>query len=168
MVVLTLVTQQNGKTIYFEEPIPRVDFMKLISCSLYNRWDNLKREGSATLGDNNDAKSITLPVGQVLPGHYNLERIALEIGNLFIKYNYKLETEINQPLGQLVIKNSGSTPIELDRDLAGLLGIGRKLKFINFIKRLRSPTAYFIHCDLIDKQKNLFNGKRSISWPLLM
>jgi len=124
MVFLTIVTQQNGETIYFEEPILRVDFMKLISCSLYNSGDNLKREGSITLGDNNDAKNITLPVGQVLPGYYNLERITLEIGNLFIKYNYKLETEINQPLGQLVIKNSGSRPIELDRDLAVCLVLG--------------------------------------------
>jgi len=49
MVVLTIVTQENSKTIYFEEPIPKVHFMKLISCSLFNSWDNLKREGSATL-----------------------------------------------------------------------------------------------------------------------
>jgi len=30
-----------------------------------------------------------------------------------------------------------------------------------FVKRFTAPTTYFIHCDLIDKQKNLFNGKRS-------
>jgi len=24
-----------------------------------------------------------------------------------------------------------------------------------------SPTTYFIHCDLIDRRKNLFNGKKS-------
>jgi len=143
MVVLTIVAQKNGETIYFEEPIPRVDFMKLISCSLYNSWDTLKREGSATLGDKN--KDIALSVGKLLPGHYSLERIAREIDNLFAKYNYKLETEINQPLGQLVIRNSGLRPIELDRDLAGLLGIGRNLKFITFVKRLTAPTSYFIH-----------------------
>jgi len=27
------------------------------------------------------------------PGHYNLESLAKEIGDLFTKYNYKLETE---------------------------------------------------------------------------
>jgi len=36
MVVLTIVAQQNGETILFEKPMPRVDFMKLISSSLYN------------------------------------------------------------------------------------------------------------------------------------
>ena len=33
MVVLTIVTQKNGETVYFDEPIPQVHFMKLISCS---------------------------------------------------------------------------------------------------------------------------------------
>ena len=39
MVVLAIVTE----TIYFGEPIPKVHFMKLISCSLYNSWDTLKK-----------------------------------------------------------------------------------------------------------------------------
>ena len=81
---------------------------------------------------------------------------------MFDKYNYKhLKTEINQPAGQLVIKNFGGKPIELDRDLANLLGIGRKLKLITVVKGLLSPTTYFVHCNLIDTHKNLFNGKRS-------
>jgi len=76
-----------------------------------------------------------------------------------------LKTAINQPLGQLVIRNfgSGAKPIEFDRDLAYMLGIGRKFPAYSFafVKKLGSPATYFIHCDLIDKQKNLFNGKRS-------
>jgi len=88
--------------------------------------------------------------------------MAKKIDGLFDNYGYKqLETEINQPVGQLVIKNFGGKPIELDRDLAGLLGIGRKLNLITFVKRFTVPTTYFIHCDLIDTERNLFNGKRS-------
>jgi len=34
MVVLTIVTQKNGETVYFDDPITKVDFMKLISCTL--------------------------------------------------------------------------------------------------------------------------------------
>jgi len=105
MVVLTIVTQQNGGTIYFEKPIPKVHFMKLVSSSLYNSWDTLKKEGSASLGDKN--KDIPLSVSKLLPGHYNLESMAKEIKGLFAKYKYDLVTEINQPLGQLVIKNFG-------------------------------------------------------------
>ena len=106
MVVLTIVTQENGGTIYFEDPIPKVHFMKLISCSLYNSWDTLKKEGSATLGDKDKDKALS--VSKLLPGHYSLERMAKEIEGLFAKYNYKLlETAINQPVGQLVIRNFG-------------------------------------------------------------
>ena len=50
MVVLTIVKQNNGETVYFD-PIPKVHFMKLISCSLFNSWYTLKNEGSASLGD---------------------------------------------------------------------------------------------------------------------
>ena len=96
--------------------------MKLISCSLFNSWDTLKKEGSATLGDKDKDKALS--VSKLLPGHYSLERIAKEIDGLFGKYNYKLETAINQPIGQLVIRNFGQKPIELDRDLANFLGIG--------------------------------------------
>jgi len=160
MVVLTIVTQQNGRTIYFENPIPKVHFMKLIFCSLYNSWDTLRKEGSVFLGDKNKDKALS--VSKLPPGHYNLERMSKQIDGLFDRYGYKqLETEINQPLGQLVIRNFGAKPIELDRDLAGLLGIGRKLALTTFVKRFTYPTTYFIHCDLVDKQKNLFNGKRS-------
>ena len=111
------------------------------------------------MGDKN--KDRALSVSKITPGHYNLESLAKEINDLFAKYSYELETDINKPAGQLVIKNFGLKPIELDRDLAGLLGIGRKLNLITFVKRLTAPTTYFIHCNLIDKERNLFNGKRS-------
>ena len=88
--------------------------------------------------------------------------MAKEIHSLFNIYECRqLEAEINQPVGQLVIKNFGAKPIELDNDLANFLGIRRKLQIITFVKRLTSPTTYFIHCDLIDKEQNLFNSKKS-------
>ena len=112
MVVLTIATQENGETIYFEDPIPKVHFMKLISCSLFNSWDTLKKEGSASLGDKDKDKALS--ISKLLPGHYNLESLAKEIDGLFDKYGYKqLETEINQPVGQLVIKTFEAKPIEL-------------------------------------------------------
>jgi len=136
--------------------------MKLISCSFFNSWDTLKKEGSATLGDKDKDKALS--ISKLLPGRYSLERMAKEIDGLFVKYGYKqLKTAINQPVGNLVIRNFGQKPIELDRDLADLLGIGRKLMplTITFVKRLTAPTTYFIHCDLLDKERNLLNGKRT-------
>ena len=100
MVVLTIVTQKNGETEYFDEPIPQVHFMKLISCSLYNSCHTLKREGRAELGD--EKKDPTVSFSKIPPGHYNLEGVTKVIDGLFEKYQYhQLETEINTPVAIL-------------------------------------------------------------------
>ena len=44
--------------------------------------------------------------------------------------------------------------------LLQLLGI-QGILFSTFVKRLTSPSTYFVHCDLIDKRQNLLNGKPS-------
>jgi len=48
-----------------------------------------------------------------------------------------------------------------DDDLKGLVGVDRATAKRTTKINLSSPTTYFIHCDLVDKQKNLFNGKMS-------
>ena len=85
-----------------------------------------------------------------------------KITTLFSELFYDgLIAEANTPLGQLVIKNIGKSQINLDHDLAKLFGTGQNLPLITNIKRVITTTAYFIHCDLIDKNNNLFNAKRS-------
>ena len=54
----------------------------------------------------------------------------------------------------------GQNNITFSNSLLQLLRIQRLLLF-TFVKRLNSPTTYFIHCDLIDKRQNLLNGKPS-------
>ena len=49
MVLLTIVRQKNAETDYFDKTIPQVHFMKLIACSFYNSWHNLKNEGSLSI-----------------------------------------------------------------------------------------------------------------------
>jgi len=90
MVVLTIVAKNNGETVYFEEPIPRVHFIRLLSCSLYHSWHNLKR--FTELGAK-DASATN--VSKILLVHYTLESLGKEIGGLFAKYDHKLETETN-------------------------------------------------------------------------
>ena len=73
MVVLTIVTQKNGDTIYFDTPLRKVHFMKLLSCSLYNSWDTIK--GSSLSLDDRKLN----PSGEVskLPaGNYDLDSLA--------------------------------------------------------------------------------------------
>ena len=87
MVVLTIVTQKNGETIYFDQPFPKVHFMKLLSCSLYNSWDTIKNEVSAGLDDrqlNPNGK-----ISKLAAGHYDLDSLAKKITNLFSELSYK-------------------------------------------------------------------------------
>ena len=105
-------------------------------------------------------KDPSVSVGRIPAGHYNLESMAKEIEKIFILYKYKLDSKINNPFGQLEITNTGTKPINLDRDLAELFGIGRKLNNKTIVKYLRYPTAYFIHCDLIDRN-NSFNKEKT-------
>ena len=159
MVVITIVTQKNGGTVYFDTPIPKVHFMKLLSCSLYNSWDTING-GSAALDDRNLNPSGK--VSKLAAGHYDLDSLAKEITNLFLKLPYDgLIAETNSPLGQLVIKNTGTSRISLDDNLVKLFGTGNTLPMLTNIKHVMKTTAYFIHCDLIDKNNNLLNGKRS-------
>ena len=107
--MLTIVTPKNGDTIYFNQPFPKVHFMKLLSCSLYNSWDMLKNGGSAGLDDRNLNPSGT--VSKLAAGHYDLDRLAKKITNVFSELFYDgLIAEANTPLGQLVIKNTGTEP----------------------------------------------------------
>jgi len=41
------------------------------------------------------------------------------------------------------------------------MGTDTALGSKTYIKKLNSPSAYFIHCDLIDPKNNFFNGKRT-------
>ena len=157
MVVLTIVTQNNGEPVYFDPPLPKVHFMKLLACSIYNSWDTLKNPGSAAL--DNRLLNPTEKIHKLPPGHYDLDSLAKGMTDLFLSLPYDgVITETNSPLGQLVIKSERQ--ITLDNDLTKLFGTQRLL-LETAIKRVITTTAYYIHCDLIDGNQNLFNGKRS-------
>ena len=76
-----------------------------------------------------------------------------------IKSNIKLIAETNTQIGSLVINNPDN--LRFSVNLVELLGVNPSLAQITTIKRLNSPTTYFIHCDLVDKRQNLVNGKPS-------
>ena len=160
MVVLTIVTQKNGEPVYFDPPIPKVHFMKLLACCIYNSWDTVKKEGSAALQDRKLNPSGI--ISKLPAGNYTLDVLAKKITNLFLKFHYDgLIAETNSPVGQLVLKNIGESNIGLDKDLAELLETEQFFPLMKIIQRVIKTTAYFIHCDLIDGNQNLFNGKRS-------
>ena len=159
MVILTVVTKENPHTVYFEpQPIQKPSYIRLLSCSLYNSWFNLKEEGAITLLDTVEKPfKVTF-----LPGHYTLDALASEIRNSLNKHRVPLQTDVNTIVGQLVITNPQFKKIVIDSNLGNLLNLNSfTLEFKTFIKKLNSETTYYIHCDLLDKEQNLLNGKPS-------
>ena len=159
MVVITLVTKKNGETIFLDQAIPQVHFMKLISCSLYNSWDTLKKQSTAIMGEGTKPlDSETIP-----PGHYNLETSAELIDSLFSSsFLTHLTTKTNTPKALLEIEKITKETIRFDPDFAKLIGIDDgPIKKITNVKRLRYPSSYFIYCDLIDRNFNFANNKKS-------
>ena len=67
---MVVLKKRTERPIYFEDLIPKVHFMKLISCSLFNNWDTLKKEVSSKLRDKESAQETS---ANILPGHYNLQ-----------------------------------------------------------------------------------------------
>ena len=158
MVVLTLVTKKNGEAIFLDQAIPQVHFMKLISCSLYNSWDTLKKQSIAIMGEEtNPIETSIIP-----PGHYTLENLAELIDGMFpSSFVTHLKTKTNTAKALLEIEKKLEQKIRFGPDFAKVIGIDGALKKITNVKRLRYPSAYFIHCDLIDKNYNFFNNKKS-------
>ena len=76
MVVLTIVAQKNGETVYFDEPIPQVHFMRLVSCSLYNSWHNLNHVGQIELTQFREM------LASIPGGHYTLDGLVRELNQI--------------------------------------------------------------------------------------
>ena len=157
MVLLTIVTNSNSYALYFDPPIEKPSYIRLLSASIYNSWHNLKNRGGITFYD----KHNNLQTAPLLPGCYTPKTLAPIIENMFKAFNIKIPTQINQPTGKIIIYNTTIHKIMLDTDLVELVGIDRELQRINYVKQLNSPSTYFVHCDMIDKRQNLLNGKPS-------
>ena len=98
MVVLTFVLQKNGETIFLDQAIPQVHFMKLISCSLYNSWHNLKK---AEQIDFKDDKEVLAAIPQ---GHYTYQSLAEVLTKSLEEFkNKKIKLETNKPYCALKI-----------------------------------------------------------------
>ena len=153
MVLLTVVTTSNPHTLYFDHPIEKPNYIRLLSASFYNSWNTLKEEATIYATDPNRTLEVKL-----LPGHYTIDYLANTFNDLG-KENPKftISAKTHTPLGSMIIYG-GNT--RFSDNLLQLLGIQRIL-FSTFVKRLTAPSTYFVHCDLIDKRQNLLNGKPS-------
>ena len=154
MVLLTVVTTSNPHTLYFDHPIEKPNYIRLLSASLYNSWYNLK-EQAIIYADIPNAKTLE---ATLLLGHYTTDFL-VDAFNGIKQDNPKFVINVKKwtAVGSMII-HDGNT--RFSHGLLQLLGIP-KVSSITFVKQLTSPSTYFVHCDLIDKKQNLLNGKPS-------
>ena len=124
MVVLTIVIQKNGETVFLDQSIPQVHFMKLISCSLYNCWNTLKNEGTLSIVESDNS----VKVSAIPPGYYTLEAVAKQMEESLKKHIYEISADAYSPLGQLIITNHGKKTLRFDPYLSNFLGISGDLR----------------------------------------
>ena len=163
MTVLTIITNSNDHTVYFEKPLERgFEYIRLISCSLYNSWYNLKKGGEIGFVDNSGITTTKI----IPPGNYTLNSIGKKLQEIFADEGVEVKFYDEQDV--IVIKNLQNQKIIFDRDLTFLFGLNgneedsrTRLKTQTVLNRLVSFNNYFINCDLLDKDENLFNGNPS-------
>ena len=65
MVVLTIIADSNDHKVRFREPLGKLNFIRLFSCSLSNSWYNLKRRGEISVFDTKKNASVKInPLGE--------------------------------------------------------------------------------------------------------
>ena len=161
MVILTLTTTENPHTVYFDQPIKKTSYIRLLSCSLYNSWNSFEKDGIIFYKKANKQDEATRYLRM---GNYSLD----DIGDIFEK---------RFPKKDLFTVEKGITGrsliIEAKEPRIKKFGLNESLiKFFNIpgyknyamekdyfakivINDVSNPKHYFVNCDLIDKQQSL-------------
>ena len=149
---VTIMTDLNSHIVHFKEPLRNPQYIKLLSCSLYNSFHNLKRDGQIQIFYKPTDQSYT---PRTIPaGNYNIETLGAALNKKL--YN-KSQVEIYSSAGALVIMNPNKNIIRIDQDLSFLLNIKRDLSKENYINRLNGFNNYLINCDILSEEENIFN-----------
>ena len=167
MVILTSVTKENPHTVYFDQPIQKPSYIRLLSCSLYNSWNSFEKDGIFFYKIANKQDEET---SYIRMGNYSLD----DIGDIFEKRSPEkdfLTVEKGITGRSLIIEAKKSTikNFGLNESLIKFFNLrgyknsaNEKDYFIKIvINDVSNPKHYFINCDLIDKQQSLLNGKPS-------
>ena len=101
MALLTVVAPLNNDTIYFRHRLPKPNYIRLISCSLYNSWYNLKDKGeiSVRLKDS----SIRPIIVEFKPGFYTPKSMAQSLSSKFTAQFINISIGTDSALGAMVI-----------------------------------------------------------------
>ena len=102
-------------------------------------------------------------MAKILPGFYTTDELAKELttsaNDLNKIQNFKIE--VNKPNSVLKFTQpNNNVKLIFASDLARLIGADA-MKCELYVKKINSPSTYFIHCDLLDKNQNLLNNNKS-------
>ena len=88
--------------------------------------------------------------------------MAQALTNKFTEQLVDILINTNTALGSIVILNPKSQYlIGLTNNLSLLFDTNSKIFLHITVKKFISPSTYFVHCNLVDKEQNLLNGKPS-------
>ena len=78
MVVSTIIADSNDHTVRFKDLLGKSSYIRLMSCSHYNSWYNLKRRGKVSIFDRQNNASVKM----ISSGKYTLESLAKALGKI--------------------------------------------------------------------------------------
>ena len=144
MVLLTVVTTSNPHTLYFDHPIEKPNYIRLLSASLYNSWYNLAENGTMSVrraaqggGQSSGASSPTYV--SITAGHYTPESMAKAITEAFKKENIDIAVETRTSLGVMNILNPKNMySFTLSNNLKALFGVSLQVNSNILVRRFDS------------------------------
>ena len=99
MVILTIITNENDHTVHFKEPLGKSQYMRLLNCSLYTSWYNLKRVGEIMIFDERDNTKVK----RIPAGNYSIETLGKALETVF--KGEKINLRFDDAEGAIVIDN---------------------------------------------------------------
>ena len=169
MVILTVVTKENPHTVYFDQPIQKPSYIRLLICSLYNSWNSLEKDGIFFYKKVNKQDEETRHLRM---GNYSLDDIVDIFEKGFPEKDF-FTVEKGITGRSLIIKANEAKigKFGLNESLLNFFNLpgyntnsaNSKKDYFRQIKidNVSNSKNYFINCDLIDKQQSLLNGKPS-------
>ena len=95
MVVSTIIADLNDHTVRFKDLLGKSSYIRLMSCSHYNSWYNLKRRGKVSIFDRQNNESVKI----ISSGKYTLESLVKALGKILSEEKgFKVTMNCREPV----------------------------------------------------------------------
>ena len=95
MVVSTIIADSYDHTVRFKDLLGKSSYIRLMSCSHYNSWYNLKRRGKVSIFDRQNNASVKM----ISSGKYTLESLVKALGKILSEEKgFKVTMNCREPV----------------------------------------------------------------------